>query len=232
MKRKDIIFTDTMGIPEEYHPKPSNKFIPEWYQKTVSYITGSKKPIKNEGNVSFTIKKCLPVFDAITAGYIIVTYCDIYVSKNEDGSMQYDWPSREPLAFHPIEQAPHHPKQNGFPYPKIINPWSIKTPKGYSVLVTQPFHRDAPFTILDGIVDTDKYNSPIHFPFVINDTNWEGLIPAGTPLAQIIPFKRESWNMSLGDNKDRQKSTEVTTLNLSVFFNRYKSFFWTKKDYK
>jgi hypothetical protein len=33
MRQKDIIFTDTMGIPKEYHPKPASKFIPEWEKK-------------------------------------------------------------------------------------------------------------------------------------------------------------------------------------------------------
>ena len=37
--------------------------------------------------------------------------------------------------------------------PKFINPWSIKTSKGYSIFITQPMHRDLPFEILQSIVD-------------------------------------------------------------------------------
>ena len=52
-------------------------------------------------------------------------------------------------------------------------------------------HRESVFTIMDGIVDTDSYNALVNFPFFLNDWSYEGLIPAGTPMAQVIPFKRE-----------------------------------------
>lgn len=232
MKYKDILFTDTKGIPGEYAPVPASKFIPEWYQKTQSYINGKKKPYGNgSGGTPATIKKCIPVFDAITSGYIIVTYSDIYVSQ-KDGAPFYEWSSNSAIEFHPVEQAPLHPDGNGLSYPKFVNGWAIKTPNRYSVLITQPFHRDAPFKILDGIVDTDKYITPIHFPFVLKDSKWEGLIPAGTPIAQIIPFKRDSWKMSIGGDEDRKDHVKTIVLNLSIFFDRYKTFWWSRKEYK
>jgi hypothetical protein len=114
-----------------------------------------------------------------------------------------------------------------------MNPWGIRTPKGYSILILPPLHREKEiFTILPGIVDTDKYYSEINFVFVVNDPNFVGLIPQGTPIAQIIPFKRDSWNMKIGNKDDIKMREKVNELLSGVFFNRYKKMFWTKKEYR
>jgi hypothetical protein len=232
----DIIFTNIAGIPEEYSPKPASKFVPEWYKNLDSYMNGEKKPT-GEGNSAATIKKCMPVFDAITTGYIIVSPADIYVSQKDDGNGStvpyYEWSNYGLIQFHPVEQAPSHPNRNGLlSYPKWINHWGIKTPKGYSLLIVQPFHRESVFTILPGIVDTDSYVAAINFPFVLNDPKFEGIIPAGTPIAQVIPIKRESWNMSFGNEKELKEINNVNTRLLSKFFDRYKDMFRSPKEYK
>ena len=145
---EQIIFTNTLGVPEEYSPIPANKSIPEWYIGLESYVGGHKKPVGN-GTTSSTIKRCMPVFDALTSGYIIPTYVDIFISQKEQETDQgiikipwYEWPSFNALEFHPIQQAPTHPNRNGhqLSYPKWINPWSIKTPPGYSALYLSLIH--------------------------------------------------------------------------------------------
>lgn len=227
-----IIFTNTMGVPEEYAPKPATASVPEWYKTLESYMGGEKKPT-GDGNTTGTIKRCMPVFDAITNGYVLYTYTDVWVSQ-KDGMPWYEWPSFGPIQFHPVEQAPNHPNRNGHQasYPKWINPWSIQTPPGYSVLFIQPMHRESMFTILPGIVDTDQYNSAVNFPFVLNNINYEGLIPAGTPMAQVIPFKRESWEMSLGTQEDFEKQNKTSIRLRTRFFDSYKSQFRQPKEYK
>jgi hypothetical protein len=88
------------------------------------------------------------------------------------------------------------------------------------------------FTILPGIVDTDEYYAPINFPMVINDPNFEGLIPKGTPIAQVIPFKRESWKMEIGGEKELAEQEKVGQKLLTKFFDRYKTMFRANKEYK
>lgn len=227
----EITFTNTSGIDLE-EPKPASKFIPEWYKQMESYIGGIKKPDGQAGTTG-TIKRCMPVFDAINIGYIITLPADVYVSQ-KDNQPFYEWVNLGLVQFHPINQAPNHPNRNGHEnsYPKWINPWAIKTPKGYSTLFVQPFHRDSPFTILPGIVDTDIYTAPVNFPFVLNDITFEGLIPKGTPIAQIIPFKRENWKMKIGKEKDIVEQAKVTNKLRLVFFDSYKNTFRQPKEYK
>jgi len=224
-----IKFTDTSGADLE-QPKPASKLIPDWFKNMDSYVNKEKKPI-GDGTTTATIKKCMPVFDAITAGYIIETPADVWVSKKE-GTQWFEWSDFGLITFHPIEQAPNHPAQNSFPYPKWINPWSIATPKGYSTLFVQPFHRDSIFSIFPGIVDTDTYTAPINFPFTVNDPNFEGLIPKGTAIAQLIPIKRDSWTMQKGNKKDFEHQIKVNKRLQNRFFDRYKKAFWNAKEYK
>jgi hypothetical protein len=226
----NIVFTDTFDF-ELQKPSPASKFIPEWYKKLESYTSGEKKPT-GEGRTSSTIKRCMPVFDAITSGYILTTPVDIFVSQ-KDGVPWYEWVSSDAISFHPVEQAPEHPYRNGLPaYPKFMNNWSIKTPKGYSCLFVQPFHRESPFTILPGIVDTDTYTTPVNFPFVLNDPKFEGLIPNGTPMAQVIPIKRDKWEMAIGTEKDRLQANQTNVTLRTHFFDGYKKLWWQKKEYK
>jgi len=227
---QNIIFTPRNQIAKEYYPIPATKLIPDWYRDTQSYMDNKKKPIGN-GGTAITIKKCMPVFDAITAGYILLLPADIYVTQKDDAPY-YEWANYNLIGFHPIEQAPRHPEKNGFPYPKFINQWGIKTPKGYSTLFVQPFHRESVFTILPGVVDTDTYTTQVHFPFTLNDPKFEGLIPAGTPIAQVIPFKRDAWKMKIGGEKEVKDFVLAETKINAKFFDRYKSMFWDKKEYK
>ena len=224
-----ITFTNTSGADLE-QPKPASRLVPDWYKNTESYVNKERKPL-GDGSTSATIKRCVPVFDAITAGYIIESPADVFVSI-KDGGQWFEWSDFGLIEFHPIEQAPEHPDKKPFAYPKWTNPWAIATPKGYSTLFVQPFHRESVFTILPGIVDTDQYTPSVNFPFVINDPAFEGLIPKGTPIAQVIPFKRDSWTMELGDKKDLEAQVKVSKKLRSKFFDRYKSMFWTKKEYK
>ncbi len=76
-----IIFTDTTGTNLE-QPKPASKLVPDWYKNMESYLDGIKKP-DGSGITSGTIKRCMPVFDAITVGYIIESPADVWVSLRD-----------------------------------------------------------------------------------------------------------------------------------------------------
>ena len=227
---KQITFTNVLGL-DFFPPKPAVKEVPDWYRNTSEYLGDQGKKITKEGKSPSTIKKCMPVFDAITSGYILYTQVDIQVLQ-ENNLPYYAWFDQDPISFHHIEQAPLHPLKNEAPYPKWNNPYAITTPPGYSTLFTQPMHRESVFTILEGVVDTDQYKAPVNFPFVLNDVKWEGIIPAGTPMAQVIPFKRESWKHKIGSNKELQEQEKINQKLKTLFFNSYKRQFWSLKQYR
>ncbi len=226
----NITFTNVSGFKDIEMPQPCSKFIPDWYKNMESYIGGDKVP-NGDGGTKATIKRCMPVFDAINLGYMIVLPADVYVSIKDD-QQYFEWSALDLVQFHPIIQAPTHPLKKPHAYPKWINHWSIKTPKGYSTLFVHPMHQDLPFTILPGVVDTDEYFATVNFPFVINDPEFQGIIPKGTPIAQVIPFKRDPWEMKIGNDSDIEDQNNITRKLQTKFFDRYKTMFRVNKEYK
>lgn len=225
-----IIFTNvTEHNFDQFKPIPAKLNIPQWYKDTESYMGGKKQP-NGKGQTTSTIKRCMPVFDALTQGYLLLTYTDIFVSL-KDGYHWFEWPHYSPLEFHPIEQGKLHPSANGQDFPKWINPWGITTPKGYSTLFIQPVHRPSIFKILEGIVDTDSYVNSVNFPFVMTDPKFEGLIPAGTPVAQVIPIKRDNWQMSFGGEKEIQAQKILADNLRNRFFDKYKIDYRKPKEF-
>lgn len=178
-------------IPE---PKPAIKHLPEWFR----VITPIDKSKRDEfGDFSMNAKKCLPLIDAMSLGFVIPLGGDLHVKTNDDlTELEYTNPPGMRLAeSHNISQlggesGPGHPIN---PI-KFINHWVIKTAPGWSTLFVPPLnHVGSPFTCLSGLVDTDKYPKEVNFPALWNAPGFDGLIRAGTPLVTAIPIKRESF---------------------------------------
>ena len=229
-----IIFTKVKDffISPEYYPAPSKKYLPNWYKNIDSYLSDKPKGLV-AGQPSATIKKCIPVFDVLTSGYTITTFQDFYIQKEEEGIIITASNNTSTLDWHSHKQFTDHPySMQTEGAPKFINPWSIKTPKGYSCLFINPVHgANRYFTIFEGIVDTDEYRSPVNFPFTLKDKNFEGLIPAGTPIVQVIPFKREKWKMKEGGKAEILEASQSHGKLRSVFYEGYKKFFWSNKSF-
>lgn len=234
----EIVFTNTFEVPDIYSPIPAGQMIPSWYKETESYIGGSKVTDGN-GSTTATIKRCMPVFDVMNSGYYLVTHTDLFIKQiaqdlnsPDKKSAWFEWPSFNPISFHPPKQAELHPESTGSSIPKWINPWGIKTPDGYSCLFIPPVHRENIFVALPGVVDTDTYTPPVNIIFTLKDLSFEGLVPAGTPIVQVIPFKRDEWSMRIGNEQEVKDQAEATKKLRTRFFDSYKSTFRQPKEYR
>ena len=134
-----------------------------------------------------------------------------------------------------LEGSPYIEKNKNLPFYKVLNPWVISTPPGYSCLFLPPMNNtDDRFSIIPGIVDTDTYKNEINFPFVINGDKYptlETMIKKGTPYVQVIPFKRDRWKMKVEKISVKTLVTNKTFFELNVF-NTYKDKYWNKKSWK
>ena len=76
-------------------------------------------------------------------------------------------------------------------YPKLINPWRIETAPGWSTLMIPCYWEPSEdYTVVPAIVHTDFYHS---MNVVLNLTGDRAfMLKYGTPVAQLIPFKRDS----------------------------------------
>jgi len=235
MKTRLIEFVDVENYtPEQVAPKPARTCLPNWFTKTKTNIPSKTK--YSGRSAGLTIKKCMPVMDAMSIGYILFTPTDLHVERTEDGRTLFSWPSNTVLAFQDLEQAEHYPGQEGRTgdYPKWVHPWGIKTPKGYSSLFLPPMHHGSTFRILEGLVDTDTYTDSVSLPFLLLDPNFTGLIPAGTPMAQVIPIKREAFKHTVSSLEELKYKHPLHTRRKlwSKFYSSYREQFWSKKEYR
>lgn len=233
---KKLIFTNTVEELNEAATLPYAAIndLPDWYKKTNNFVGGKFLP--TNGTPNLTIKKCIPVLDSMSAGYIISSWTEVFIERNGEDVTVHSSVNRSNVRAvdgHPIDQqAPLYPVPPDCD-PQIlkwINPWHIKTPKGYSCMFINPMHRDLPFKIIEGIVDTDTFPLSVNFPFFLKK-GFEGIIKHNTPIVQVIPFKRENFYSERGVFDEK---TYIATHNYhdSSFFNRYKSKWWTRKVFK
>ena len=171
----------------------------------------------------------------MTCGYFITLPCDVWVHNDNKGNvkLQWAWQKLEMASVQRMDQYTGYPIEFGYMKTafKWINHWITKTPKGWSCLFIHPMHHDdLPFKILAGLVDTDKYPIPVHFPFLLKE-GFSGIIKKGTPIVQVIPFKRETFTSKISYDRDSKFKNIWKKVSLE-FFDRYMNNFWTKKTYE
>ena len=229
MKNKSIRFVSSDSFAESAidPPIPASKTLPDWWLKMPS-STDQSCPMREKRNE--TIKSCMPVLDALSAGYTQRLWTDIYI-KDDGKSYRYAI-APEPMI---MRQYSH---DHRFPVPEdyynIECAWQMpyipQTPPGSSCLITHPVNRiDLPFFTMSGIIDTDAdlFVRWGQLPFYIRK-GFTGLIPCGTPLYQIIPFERNKWKTEACAVDEDYRIKGEARIN-KFFVGGYKKLIRTKK---
>lgn len=218
-------------------PVPAKAVIPEWYKNMPQLTEGATKPgLRNEGySTNRTAKGCQPLLDALTSGYIYCLPADVEV-RMIDGLTTFKWRAEgDYISPHAPEQYPGMPPAVGGngQVMKWAFSWTIKLPDGYSMLFSHPFNRhDLPFRTLTGVVDCDQYPNSVQFPFeLIVPVGERMILERGTPVCQMLPFKREAWRAEAAPyNGDEARKRQF--LFSSKIIRSYKNQFWTRKSYE
>lgn len=212
-------------------PIPIKRLIPSWYKEAETFYKMDDSDESHEG-----LKTCAPFLDAMISGYALVTPFDIFIGKKEDGSLDLRWTGPKEWEYFISER----PKESGATIPRPaghhpnhlvwFNKWGFKAPRGYSVMVTHPLNRfDLPFTTMSGFIDSDKFFANGNLPFFIKE-DFVGMIPEGTPIAQIIPIKRKKWKMI---KNSAYRSTYLEQGEMVRFKEtKYKKKMWIRKVYE
>lgn len=182
----------------EHLPQPmlARHGLPEWLRRMPASVESQLM-----GEPVDTLKQFPPFVDAMCAGFLMPLACDLEV---RDGEISWAW-DLPPGEGVPVPLAPiglylsdqlvgtpfHVPDQTAF---RFMNFWTIECALGVSLLCTHPVNRfDLPFRTLSGVVDCDSYKDGlVHFPAIWTDPEFDGVVPRGTPIAQCVPFHRES----------------------------------------
>jgi len=155
----------------------------------------NSKRLNLDPRPNVTAKKCFPLLDGITAGYIATLWADLLVTQTEHGPYVKWNTNVDVLEAWSHEQSSSYEVPEGFSKTvfKYFHGWIIETPPGYSCLITHPIgYPNLPIKTITGVIDTDSLKTFANSPFFIKE-GFEGIIEKGTPMFQIIPFKRDSW---------------------------------------
>jgi hypothetical protein len=213
------------GVSQHGDMVPAIKTTPEWYKKI------PRKAKDSKGVELGTVKTCIPFLDALTTGYHIVLDQDIFVDTSNDGmnpTIRYNIADsigvREPVQTHPMP-SPHGYVDEHYVWKTKVG-W--KLPEGYSAVYCHPLNRfDLPFWTVSGIVDADAGISRGNIPFYLKE-GFSGVIKKGTPILQIIPFKREDWV----SKHNQEIFHETQSQSDRGPHDWYRKWGWKKKSYK
>ena len=212
-------------------PFPASEMLPDWWKDMPAFSNG-KYDINPYSTV--TGKKCFPLLDSLTAGYIIPLWSDLLVTRDKDNNQIVKWAVNQPVVdTWPLTQSASYQIPEGFAKTvyKYYHGWIIETPKNYSCLVIHPVgYQNLPIRAITGVIDTDKLKTHANAPFVIKE-NFQGIIPKGTPMAQVIPFKRDNWKMEIDSISDKETAFRYDRLH-STLKSSYGRNLRIKKEYK
>lgn len=214
------------NLMSQHVTKPVNaaSAIPSWFRDIPRFQNDEKEMFadKNAGYHNLTVRHCMPFLDSMTSGYFLTTWTDIYVRRDDSGNPVIGYKDLEVVekfGFGLIQYQQYFqshisdmPGFDPFLYAWSIY-WRIKTPPGVSCLFTQPLNRtDLPFFTLSGVTDTDTWHGSDVLNFALKK-GFEGVIPAGTPIVQIIPFRRETWEPEVVPKVDLEHKSVRNTVN-------------------
>lgn len=194
-------FTEHEGLLET-PPIPARKVLPDWFRQmspaidlppgTSRFPFGLSSKLRLS-NVNATIRRCPGVISYLSEGYLIPLWSDFLVQVR--GETVYCVGSNE------LAHASPHSKEMQYstmPLPndylkdsvKFTNPWKVRTPPGWSVLISQPFyHFERRFTAVPGVVDSDVYHH-IHVNTFFRKGDADHQLKMGIPFVHVMPFQR------------------------------------------
>lgn len=217
-------------------PVPAKDALPDWYKKMPPLLEGYENyRLTENGGTTATLKGCMPFLDALSAGYVYMLQADLEITKDETQRLFFRW-RVEPdiITEHSLDQHPGLPSAVGGDgsVHKFHNDFLVTTPPGYSTYFTHPHNRhDLPFRTFSGVVDTDTYAQPVHFPFQMLDFSGDRLLlKKSTPVCQFFPFRRDSWEHCV-TNYDEDARARDAHKYFSIVTRAYKRLHWRKKRY-
>lgn len=170
---------------------------------TVNTIGNPPTWFKRIGKHPGSIRRCAGTIDLLAAGVTLPLWTNYRFRPHESGmfwetgSDDYSPPADigqvQGFGFDSTGSCPMTAmrKIEEGQYPKLVNPWRIETAPGWSTLLLPLYWEPNPnFSVVPAIVHTDYYHTA---NIVLNITSDAAFtIPFGTPIAQLIPFKRSA----------------------------------------
>ena len=213
-------------------PIPARGLVPDWYKNQNSYDSYNHP----------TVKRCIPIFDAMTSGYYLVAQSDITVDSSNPGGLittSSNTFNGQLFSQHDLSQYDSYPIPDGYHKHLLrIHPmWAVRTPEEYSSLFINPIHGGSKNILaVSGLIDTDSFIADGHLSFFVKE-NTTFKIKKGTPIIQVIPVKRDEWEAeeaTLADSIEAIKKQDNSGILVDGVHQTgsYKKLFHSTKSFK
>ncbi|MFB9950598.1 DUF6065 family protein [Rhizobium puerariae] len=205
-------------------PVRAKTALPDWFRKLPPVSEDHLSPTDS----GLTVKRCMPFLDAMATGWVIGLAATVRMEITDAGkTVNCGWDfDRTLVSNHASHQVAGNPREP-LPPCKFHNYWTIRTPPGWSCLFLAPLNRpNGVFEVVAGVVDTDTYQSEIHFPFFATGEDGLHVLERGTPIVQIIPFRRETSDL---EADIRAENAEESVTRKTIFRKTLAADGWYRK---
>lgn len=197
---------------ELFFLRKASRAMPQWWLDLPRYH--DLHPTEQSRNM----RGCSGITDLHRHGFVLVSWCDIWIERTQPSRVSYDAPAdretqvRVELAdqsvthYHPPEQYGDFVDPAQWQQCKIISPWYVEHKPGLKWTWIQPtwslneFMGDV--VILPGIVDFSEQHAT-HVNMMIRRSPGSFMIPANTPLVHLIPMTDRGVDLTCHYRSDR-----------------------------
>jgi hypothetical protein len=224
-KKKKIhldCFTKHSYVHEFFPIDNANKFLPDWWKKIPKGVLEKDNIVETP-----TMKICDGFIRNYRKGIILPLWSDLAIKTESDGKYQWRFADqRTGATIHPSFQRGEYLNEQSYAHLKILSPWYVTCKENVDFVWTYPFWNfETPEDIMmpPGIIDF-KYQiaTNINLFVKIDNKTKDIIIPAGQPMAHIIPMSErpiEIHNQLVSDDEwDKLTSKHSPT----VFKNQYR----------
>jgi len=223
-KKKLQFYCKLPEVKEKYPIIKASSYKPQWFKdSSLAY----KEQVKTNGmyqHISGTIK-CNGIRNIMNQGFILRSWFDLTIKTGaSNNEFQFVIPPEilnylgernfnKPLIswFSGADSHVSVPVQTNSLQTliKIVTPWSVKVPRGWSLIfIPIPYPDDPEFSATHGtLIGGDIFEiNPI---LTWHKRPGDHFVPAGTPLCQMIPVKNESLDIEMLDYDQKMIETEL-----------------------
>lgn len=201
---KILFYSLVEGVNETYPIVPAGKMFPKWWKPAQQQVD----PLKALEGVTY-MGKCRGLIDMWKTGYVVRTWHTTIIEHTPQGQLTYEVNNEftaemEHLGwdngFHAFlskssKMIPSRPHRHQDVF-KFLSPWRVVPPKGVKLIyIPLQYHENVWFEAATGVVDCEISNDLNIQGWVTLPKGQRYVIPAGTPIAQIVPLTDKKLQM-------------------------------------
>lgn len=185
------LYTDRSGVFAVAQPLDARKFLPDWWKAIPTSYIDQDKPLAPRT----TMKKCAGFIDLYRHGFIVPLWCDLNIKIGKKGTTEYAYQFSDltsVMSSHPEKQRGEFLPETEWQHLKLCVPWHAKCNEEVPFMVCgAEYNMDSSnrWITAHGVVEY-KYQSSLNVNlfFQRRDEDYTVHIPAGTPIAHVIPL--------------------------------------------